>query len=97
MPISKRQQQKKGEFRISQSFMTKGHCWNQGATGLDSVVLAEFRLFWLWASALNNFLLMMLLAFQNKLSTAQVGKQPFFLERQKGIFYILSLSLVSVS
>lgn len=71
--------------------MATGHCWNWGATGLDSVLLAEFRFFQLWASALNNFLLMMLFAFQNKLNTAQADKQPFVLERQKGIIYILSL------
>lgn len=94
---SPKDNKRKGQLRISQSLMAKGHCWNWGATGLHSMVLAEFRYFWLWANALNNFLLMMLFAFQNKLNTAQVDTQSFLLERQKGIIYILSLSLVSVS
>lgn len=76
---------------MSQNLMAKRHCWNRGATGFDSVVLAEVGFFRLWASALNNFLLMILFAFQGKLNIAQVNKLPFFSERQRGNIYIMSL------
>ena len=65
-----------------------------GATSSNSVVLCTAKNLpspQFWVSALTNFLLLILFAFGDKLNTAWVNKQPFFLEREKGNIYILSL------